>query len=282
MELPGPDYPAPAKLNLFLHVTGRRPDGYHTLQSVFTLIDRADRLRFRLREDGVIRLVNPAADWPPAEDLAVRAARALQAASGTSLGADIELEKAIPIGGGLGGGSSDAATVLMALDRLWRTEMPGGALCDLGATLGADVPFFLFGRTAWAEGVGERLRPVDIAPAWYVVLVPAVRVPTGAIFAAFELTRASEPLKIEDFSAHPDDPRFHNDLEAIVADRYPAVREHLDWLGRRAKARMTGSGGCVFAPFGRREEAQRVLSELPPSMQGFIARGIGHHPLRAQ
>ena len=160
--------------------------------------------------------------------------------------------------------------------------MPEASLSELGAKLGADVPFFLFGRDAWAEGIGERLRAVDVAPAWYVVLVPPVRVATGAVFAAFELTRATEPLKIEDFSAHPDAARFHNDLEAIVADRYPAVREHLDWLGRRAKARMTGSGGCVFAPFGVREEAQRVLSDLPSSMQGFIARGIGHHPLRAQ
>ena len=282
MELPGPDYPAPAKLNLFLHVTGRRPDGYHTLQSAFTLIDLADRLRLRVREDGVIRLVNPSPEWPAEDDLAVRAARALQAASAGTLGVDIELEKRIPVGGGLGGGSSDAATVLMALDRLWGIELPAAALRELGVKRGADVPFFLFGRPAWAEGVGERLRALEIDPAWYVVLVPPVRVSTGAVFGAFELTRASEPLKIEDFSAQPDDPRFHNDLEAIVADRYPEVREHLDWLGRRAKARMTGSGGCVFAAFGRREEAQRVLSELPSSMQGFIARGIGHHPLRAQ
>ena len=282
MELPGPDYPAPAKLNLFLHVTGRRPDGYHTLQSVFTLIDLADRLRFRVRDDGVIRLLNPSADWPADEDLTVRAASALQAASGTRMGVDIELEKRIPVGGGLGGGSSDAATVLMVLDRLWGIEMPMASLSGLGAKLGADVPFFLFGRTAWAEGAGERLCAVETAPAWYVILVPRVRVPTGAVFAAFELTRASEPLKIEDFSARPEDPRFHNDLEAIVAGRYPEVREHLKWLGRRGKARMTGSGGCVFAPFGGREEAERVLSELPSSMQGFIAQGIGHHPLRAQ
>lgn len=280
MRLDGPDYLAPAKLNLFLHVVGRRADGYHELQTVFTLIDRCDVLRLRVREDGEVRRVNDVPGVPSEQDLAVRAARRLQEASGTRLGADIEVEKRIPMGGGLGGGSSDAATVLIALDRLWGTGVPGDRLAAIGLALGADVPFFLFGRPAWAEGVGERLRPVEVPPAWYVVLVPPVAVPTAAIFGAPELTRNTEPLKMEDFSAHPRDLRFHNDLEPVVAARYPAVREHLEWLGRRGEARLTGSGSCVFARFGNAEAARRVLEELPASMSGFVAQGLQHHPLR--
>jgi len=277
--LPGPDYPAPAKLNLFLHVIGRRADGYHLLQSVFTLIDRCDAIRIRPRAGGAIVRVNDVPGVPSDEDLAVRAARALQRATGTSMGAEIEVEKRIPIGGGLGGGSSDAATVLLALDRLWGTRMPADELRGLGATLGADVPFFLFGESAWVEGVGERLAPIAVPPRWYVVLVPPVSVPTAAIFAAPELTRNTEPLKMEDFSARTE---VRNDLQAPAVARYPAIGEHLDWLRRRAHARMTGSGGCVFAAFETREAAQRVIDELPASMHGFVARGLEHHPLREQ
>jgi 4-diphosphocytidyl-2-C-methyl-D-erythritol kinase len=277
--LPGPDYPAPAKLNLFLHVIGRRADGYHLLQSVFTLIDRCDAIRIRPRAGGAIVRVNDVPGVPSDEDLAVRAARALQRATGTSMGAEIEVEKRIPIGGGLGGGSSDAATVLLALDRLWGTRMPADELRRLGATLGADVPFFLFGESAWVEGVGERLAPIAVPPRWYVVLVPPVSVPTAAIFAAPELTRNTEPLKMEDFSARTE---VRNDLQAPAVARYPAIGEHLDWLRRRAHARMTGSGGCVFAAFETREAAQRVIDELPASMHGFVARGLEHHPLREQ
>src|SRR5512141_1624656 len=178
MRLPGPDYPAPAKLNLFLHVVGRRPDGYHLLQSVFTLIDHCDIVRLRVRDDGVVGRVNDLPGVPPEEDLAVRAARLLQEASGTPLGADIEVEKRIPIGGGLGGGSSDAATVLLALDRLWGTHFGAQALGELAPALGADVPFFLHGGAAWAEGIGDELRSVELPPRWYVVLVPPVGVPT--------------------------------------------------------------------------------------------------------
>jgi len=277
--LPGPDYPAPAKLNLFLHVIGRRADGYHLLQSVFTLIDRCDAIRIRPRAGGAIVRVNDVPGVPSDEDLAVRAARALQRATGTSMGAEIEVEKRIPIGGGLGGGSSDAATVLIALDRTWGTRMAADELRTLGATLGADVPFFLFGESAWAEGVGERLAPVAVPPRWYAVLVPPVSVPTAAVFAAPELTRNTEPLKMEDFSARTE---VRNDLEAPAVARYPAIGEHLDWLRRRAHARMTGSGGCVFAAFETREAAQRVIDELPASMHGFVARGLEHHPLREQ
>ena len=194
MQLPGPDYPAPAKLNLFLHVVGRREDGYHLLQSVFTLIDLSDQMRLRVRTDGIIRRVNDVPGVPAEQDLAVRAALMLREASGTGLGADIELDKRIPIGGGLGGGSSDAATVLMALDRLWGTGFGPEALAELAPGLGADVPFFLFGGSAWAEGIGDRLRPIDIPLRWYVVLAPAIHVPTQAIFSAPELTRNTEPL----------------------------------------------------------------------------------------
>jgi 4-diphosphocytidyl-2-C-methyl-D-erythritol kinase len=286
VQLPGPDYPAPAKLNLFLHVVGRRDDGYHLLQSVFTLIDRCDRLRFRVREDGIIRRVNDVAGVPAAQDLAVRAASVLKEASGTAKGADIELEKVIPLGGGLGGGSSDAATVLIALDRLWDTRLGNDALQELAASLGADVPFFVFGQPAWVEGIGERLRPVEVPSLWYVVLAPRVHVPTQAVFTAPELTRNTEALKMEDFSAQPatfvEGRRFRNDLEPVVTARFPAVLEHLEWLRRHGNARMTGSGSCVFAGYASREAAQRVLDQLPGSMSGFVAQGLTHHPLRLQ
>ena len=282
MRLPGPDYPAPAKLNLFLHVVGRRADGYHLLQSAFALIDRADRLRFAARADGRIARVNDVAGVPAEEDLAVRAARALKQASGTTLGADIEVEKHIPIGGGLGGGSSDAATTLVVLNRLWKTGLDDAALAKIGLALGADVPFFVFGRNAWVEGVGERLTPLAIPRRWYVVLTPPAHVPTGAVFAAPELTRNTEALKMEDFSARPEDLRFRNDLEHVVCERYPQVREHLEWLRRRGHARMTGSGACVFAPYESNAAARRVLEELPAAMSGFIAQGLETHPVRAQ
>jgi 4-diphosphocytidyl-2-C-methyl-D-erythritol kinase len=282
MQLPGPDYPAPAKLNLFLHVVGRRGDGYHLLQSVFTLIDLHDRLRFRVRDDAEIRRVNDVAGIAADEDLAVHAARLLQEASGVSQGADIEIDKRIPVGGGLGGGSSDAATTLLALNRLWKTGFDREALAEIGGGLGADVPFFIFGRPAWAEGIGDRLRDIDVPPAWYAILTPPTQVPTHAVYAAPELTRNTEPLKMEDFSAQPQDPRFHNDLEPVVTARYPTVRGHLEWLRQHGDARMTGSGSCVFAAFDSREAAQRVIDALPGSMSGLIAQGLTHHPLLEQ
>ena len=278
MELPGPDYPAPAKLNLFLHVVGRRPDGYHLLQSAFVPIERADQLRFALREDGAVRRVNEVPGVPPDEDLSVRAARALQAATGTRLGADIAVEKRIPMGAGLGGGSSDAATTLRVLNRLWATRLDEPALHALALGLGADVPFFLEGRPAWVEGIGERLRPLDWPALWYAVLVPPVGVSTREVFAAPELTRNTEPLKMEDFSAQSWGPRFRNDLEAVVVSRHPVVGEHLRWLARHGTARMTGSGSCVFAAFERREAAERVIDALPEGMKGFVARGLDRHP----
>jgi 4-diphosphocytidyl-2-C-methyl-D-erythritol kinase len=280
--LPGPDYLAPAKLNLFLHVLGRRPDGYHSLQSVFTLIDRMDRLRFRVREDGRIKRVSVLAGVPEAQDLTVRAALLLKEASGTPLGADLEIEKAIPMGGGLGGGSTDAATTLLALDRLWETGFGPEALAELAAGLGADIPFFLFGGAAWAEGTGDELRAIELPARWYAVLAPPVEVPTREIFQAPELTRNTEPLKMEDFSAQARDARFRNDLQPVVIARYPQVREHLEWLSAHGEARMTGSGACVFAGFDSREAAERVIGMLPSNMAGFVAQGLQRHPMRMQ
>ena len=289
MQLPGPDYLAPAKLNLFLHVVGRRPDGYHLLQSVFTLIDRADKLRFKVRRDGAIRRVNVLPGVPSEQDLTVRAARLLKEASGTALGVDIEVDKHIPMGGGLGGGSSDAATTLMALDRLWETAFGIDALAELAVTLGADIPYFLFGAPAWAEGIGDQLRALDLPPRWYLVLTPAAAVATATVFDAPELTRDTEPLKMEDFSAQPPEQLrfetgagFRNDLEGVVTARFPVVREHLEWLRKHADARMTGSGSCVFAAFDSREAAEQVWRQLPGGKHGFVAQGLGQHPLRLQ
>jgi 4-diphosphocytidyl-2-C-methyl-D-erythritol kinase len=290
VKLPAPDYPAPAKLNLFLHVVGRRADGYHLLQSAFALIDRSDTIRLRVREDGAIVRVSQLDGVLPEDDLVVRAARLLQEASGTTKGADIEVEKRIPMGGGLGGGSSDAATVLLALDRAWGTGFGPQALAEIGVTLGADVPFFLFGQPAFAEGIGERLRAIELPPRWYLVVAPPVAVPTAGIFAAPELTRDTQSLKMEDFSAQlaaGNWMHLANDLQPVVVRRYPAVARALEELHEAGcQGRMTGSGSCVFAAFEQREGAQSVLDRLQEHwrvsgqpMQGFVARGLAVHPL---
>lgn len=268
-------YPAPAKLNLFLHVVGRRSDGYHLLQSVFRFLDYGDSLRFAVRDDGEVRRVNALAGVEPERDLCVRAARLLQQASGCRLGVDIALDKRLPMGGGLGGGSSDAATTLLALNRLWGLGLGRQALQDLGLRLGADVPVFVFGQSAFAEGVGEKLQPVALPPAWYVVLVPPVSVPTAEIFAHPELTRDTDPIKIADFSAGSG----YNDLEPVVCKLYPQVAECLAWLRAYGDARMSGSGACVFAGFSSEAEARRVFDQRPPSMAGFVAQGLDRHPL---
>ncbi|MBI1285133.1 MAG: 4-(cytidine 5'-diphospho)-2-C-methyl-D-erythritol kinase [Thiobacillus sp.] len=286
-------YPAPAKLNLFLHVVGRRADGYHLLQSVFRLIDRADTVHLELREDGRVVRESELPGVAEDQDLTVRAARLLQAFAPQGAGVSIRLDKVLPLGGGLGGGSSDAATVLLALNRLWQICLPRETLQELALQLGADVPVFVFGQSAFAEGVGEILHPVSIPPAWYVVLVPPVQVPTAAIFAAPELTRNTPPLKIAPFSAgagrpvrlgfqsadSPGSPVGHNDLQPVVVGRYPEVARHLEWLSQFGEARMTGSGACVFASFGTQEAALEVLRHLPESMQGFVAQGLDKHPL---
>lgn len=268
-------YPAPAKLNLFLHVVGRRPDGYHLLQTVFRFVDYGDSLSFSIRDDGVIRRVNPLPGLDPEQDLTVRAARLLQQQTGCTLGADITLEKRLPMGGGLGGGSSDAATVLLALNRLWHLDLGRQTLQELGLRLGADVPVFVFGESAFAEGVGEKLQPVALPEAWYVVLVPPVAVSTAEIFAGRQLTRDTKPIKMSDFSTGCG----RNDLEPVVCEKYPQVAECLAWLKAFGDARMTGSGACVFAGFPNEEEARRVFSKKPAAMTGFVAKGLDRHPL---
>ena len=283
--LKGPDYPAPAKLNLFLHIVGRLPDnGYHLLQSVFTLVDLADTLRIESTDDGRIERVNDVPGVPADTDLVVRAAQLLQEATGTGKGARIEVEKRIPMGGGLGGGSSDAATVLLVLNRLWQCGFDPEALGEIGLALGADIPFFVQGSPAWVEGIGDILKPFEVAPAWYAIVAPSVSVPTHEIYTSPELTRDTEALKMEDFSAHSPaafmDARFRNDMEPVATSRYTEVREALEWLKGRADARMTGSGGCVFAVFDSREAAQAALAGLPAKMRGFVARGLDRHPLR--
>lgn len=274
-------YPAPAKLNLMLRVTGRRADGYHLLQSVFRFIDYGDTLTIQVRDDGAIHRTGELPGVAPEADLTMRAARLLQSATGTRLGCELGLDKRLPMGSGLGGGSSDAATVLLALNDLWETGLKRGDLQALGLQLGADVPVFLYGRTAWAEGVGEVLSPLDLPPAWYVVLTPPVSVPTREIFADPELTRDSIPLKIRGFSAGGAENSLDttNTLTPVVCRRYPVVAEWLARLGRFGPARMTGSGSAIFAAFDTEIEARRVLTALEPELRGFVARGLDRHPL---
>lgn len=277
------DCPAPAKLNLFLHVTGRRSDGYHLLQSVFQLLDRSDFLHFEARKDGAIRRVNDVAGVPEESDLVVRAAKLLQAeakiANGKDFpGVDITVDKRLPMGGGLGGGSSDAATTLIALNHLWQAGFSRDELMRLGLRLGADVPFFVFGRNAFAEGVGEELAEVGTPACWYVVVEPGVSAPTAAIFGSPELTRNTKAVKMTDFSAAP--AGFgRNDLQAVAAAQFPEIAAALSWLGRFGNARMTGSGACVFCAFEREEEADAALEKAPERWKTWKARAIERHPL---
>lgn len=268
-------YPAPAKLNLFLHVVGRRSDGYHLLQTLFRLLDHGDTLRFAPRRDGAVILASPLPGVPPESDLTVRAARLLQAATGCRQGVEISVEKRLPMGGGLGGGSSDAATVLLALNHLWQLGIARQRLQDIGLALGADVPVFIGGRNAFAEGVGETLQPIELPPAWYAVLEPPVAVPTAAIFGAPELKRDTPPMRAADWSAGVGG----NDLQAVAVARFPAVAEHLRWLATHGQARMSGSGACVFAEFAQREAADAVIRTLPGAMRGWVAAGLSRHPL---
>ena len=276
-------YPAPGKLNLMLHVVGRRDDGFHLLQTVFRLIERCDRVGIRARSDGELRREEPHLDLGEAQDLTLGAARLLKEYAVTRigpaarlLGAEIALEKSLPIGGGLGGGSSDAATVLLVLNRLWDLNLPRDELMRLGLRLGADVPLFLFGENALGEGVGERLTALSLPPAWYLVLVPQVAVSTKEIFSEPALTRDTKQLKIPPFFSG----QGRNDLEPVVTTSYPEVSAHLAWLKQHAAgARMTGSGACVFAEFTDRAEAQALQSQLPETMQGFVTAGLERHPL---
>ena len=270
--------PAPAKVNLFLHVTGRRADGYHTLESLIALVDLADTITLDRRDDGVIRREGDVAGVPEDVDLAVRAARALQAASGSRYGVEIALAKRIPLGSGLGGGSSDAASVLLALNRLWELCLPRAELLRLAMGLGADVPLFVAGENTVARGIGEVLTPVSLPHCFVTLAFPAAAVPTADIFQAPELTRSTASAKIDVFS----EGYGRNDLAPVTAARFPAVASAIKALSRASpQARMTGSGACVFAAFPTEHEALSALALLPKDMRGCVARTLARHPLAA-
>ncbi len=271
----GKSWPAPAKLNLMLRIVGRRADGYHLLQTVFQFVDLADQLRFRLRNDGVIFRVSAIEGVSEEHDLSVRAARLLQSEAGVAAGADIELVKNLPMGAGLGGGSSDAATTLLALNHLWGAGLTIEQLAELGLRLGADVPVFVHGFAAWAEGVGEHLEPVDLPEVWYLLLFPPCHVATGEIFSTPELTRDSARITIADFFAGSRE----NDCMPIVCKSYPEVAKAIDWLGNYAEARLTGTGATVFAAFDSKDDAQQVLEQLPEKLPGVVARGLNRSPV---
>ena len=275
MAEPWSEWPAPAKLNLFLHIVGRREDGYHLLQTVFQLLDWGDRVRLRARADGTIVRRSGVAEVPPEQDLAVRAAIALRRATGTAYGADIGIDKWLPAGGGLGGGSSDAATVLVALNEIWKTRLGEDELAQIGLTLGADVPVFVRGHTAWAEGIGEKLTPIELPPRHYVILDPRVRVPTVELFQAFELTRNAPPLTIYGYL---DGAQTANAFAPVVRARFPEIASALDWLKSYGDARLSGSGGCVFAAMDV-ETAQRAERDCPPQFVVYRANGVNRSPL---
>jgi|HubBroStandDraft_2_1064218.scaffolds.fasta_scaffold160402_2 4-diphosphocytidyl-2-C-methyl-D-erythritol kinase len=275
-------WPAPAKLNLFLHVTGRRPDGYHELQTVFQLIDLCDTVAIRVGDDGRIERPSGPVGVDPDSDLTVRAAKALQAATGCRMGASIRITKRIPMGGGLGGGSSDAATVLLALNHLWHCGLSVDELARLGLPLGADVPVFVRGSSAWAEGVGERLEPVELPERWYVVIHPGVAVPTKDVFQSPELTRNTPVITIRAFFGPGGLAGSRNDCEPVVRALYPEVADALSWLEKFAPARLTGTGSCIFAAFGSAIEAERVAARAPDRWRAFVARGLNVSPVHGR
>jgi 4-diphosphocytidyl-2-C-methyl-D-erythritol kinase len=285
------DCPAPAKLNLFLHVVGRRADGFHLLQSVFQLIDRSDTLHFDLRDDDRIVRTTDVSGVPEEQDLIVRALRALQAEYARRHGRlppglSVAVDKQLPMGGGLGGGSSDAATALMAANHLWQAGLTDAELIALGLPLGADIPFFLFGETAFAEGVGEALQAVPGPDCWYVVIEPGVAVPTVAIFTAPDLTRDTKAITISDFSRrHVESNDLigfgKNDLQDVAARLFPPVAEAIEWLGGYGAARMTGSGSCVFCAFSTEQEAERVLTQVPTRWKAWKAKALQRHPMKS-
>jgi 4-diphosphocytidyl-2-C-methyl-D-erythritol kinase len=278
---------APAKLNLFLHITGRRPDGYHALQTVFQLLDWGDRLHFTRRDDGVIARKTDVPGVPEDSDLVIRAARLLQMHAGSRFGVDIEIDKILPMGAGLGGGSSDAATTLLALNRLWDVNLPRQDLQNLALQLGADVPFFIFGHNAFAEGVGEALQAVDLPKRFFLVVTPAVHVATVAIFSEEALTRDSKVLTMTDFLAQHSsaadwpDSFGRNDMQAVVVEKYAEVAQVLEWFSHLAPARMTGSGASVFAAFRSKAESELAQAKLPASWKSTVTESLDSHPLFA-
>lgn len=273
---------APAKINLFLHVIGRRQDGYHLLQSVFSLIDLSDHVRLCIRDDGQILRINPLDGIPPESDLVVRAARLLQKNTGARLGVEIDLNKNIPMGAGLGGGSSDAASTLIGLNFLWKTGLNRSELAQIGLELGADVPFFIYGQNAFVEGVGEKITPVQLPPANYLLVFPGVGIPTQTIFQDPSLTRNHTSITIIDFVAHLSESGLgNNDLQDVVVQKHPEVKKALDWLLEQfpgSHPRMSGSGSTVFVRLADELNAQNLLSKLPKSWTGFLVRGLNEHP----
>jgi 4-diphosphocytidyl-2-C-methyl-D-erythritol kinase len=278
---------APAKLNLFLHITGRRPDGYHALQTVFQLLDWGDTLHFTRRDDGRVTRATDVSGVPPEHDLTVRAALLLKNHTGSTEGVDIEIDKRLPMGAGLGGGSSDAATTLLALNRLWKLDLPRDELQALALKLGADVPFFVFGKNAFAEGVGEALEAVQLPARNFLVVTPRVHVPTAAIFSEKSLTRDSKPLTITDFLAQHScnaewpDSFGRNDIQQVVVGKYAEVARVLRWFDNIAPARMTGSGASVFAAFRSRDEAEAAQAKLPSEWNSAVTASLDTHPLFA-
>ncbi|UXI67415.1 4-(cytidine 5'-diphospho)-2-C-methyl-D-erythritol kinase [Tahibacter amnicola] len=271
-------WPAPAKLNLFLQITGRRPDGYHCLQTVFQLLDWGDLIEIRSRDDGQIVRHGGLPGVAPEDDLVIRAAHALRRVAGSDRGADIAVTKRIPAGGGLGGGSSDAASTLVALNALWRCGLDEPALAALGLRLGADVPVFVRGRTAWAEGVGEQLSPLDLPERWFVIVDPQTSVPTGPLFQAPELTRDAPATTIPRFLAGT---QTSNAFEPVVRARYPRVAQALDWLGGFGRSRLSGSGGCVFLDVADESDARAIAKACPQELTAHVARGVNRSPLKA-
>ena len=270
---------APAKINLFLHITGRRADGYHTLQSVFQLLDFYDTIHLKPTKSGEIKRINEIKGVPASQDLCALAASALQLKTGCKLGVEFIVEKRIPMGGGLGGGSSDSATVLLALNQLWQLDLSREALMQIGLSLGADIPVFIFGQNAWAEGIGEQLTKIDLPEQYYVVLTPPIHVSTRDVFANSRLTRDTKPLKIADFSSGTNSDEFRNDLETIVCEEFPAVATTLNWLNQFGSARMSGSGASVFAAVNSKQKADEILAQKPENVTGFVAKGLKQHPL---
>ena len=266
---------APAKLNLFLHITGRRDDGYHLLQTVFQFLDYADEIELSAREDGEIKRLSGLEAVSAEDDLVVKAASLLKQYTQTSYGVDISVNKKLPVGGGLGGGSSDAATVLVGLNQLWSCNLSISQLADLGLSLGADIPVFVYGRAAWAEGIGEQLEPIDLPENWFVVVHPKVFVSTAEIFSDKGLTRDCEPFKIARFL----EGYGSNVFEPVVREKYQEVAKALNWLSSYSPARLTGSGSCIFAKFSNKIVAQSVLNELPSRWFGFVAKGLNKSPL---
>jgi 4-diphosphocytidyl-2-C-methyl-D-erythritol kinase len=269
-------WPAPAKLNLFLHVTGQREDGYHLLQTVFQFIDLSDQLDFRILEHPQISLSSSYSGIETDQDLIIRAARNLQSETSCRLGAEITINKQIPMGGGLGGGSSDAATTLVALNQLWSLNLPNLQLQHIGVQLGADIPIFIHGHAAWAEGVGDRVTPVDPEEDWKLVLYPGCSVATAEIFRAGDLTRNTPAITIRDFLKAGG----HNDCEGPARCRYPEISRALDWLAEFAPAQMTGTGSCVFASFSNRGDAEAVFERIPQNWQGYVTRAMNRSPLQ--